>query len=92
MLQYITVSKSIDILKALKHRRRQLEELSEISLGETSQKVKTPFHNVIDVDQKVTEINNAIFEISSEIKQSNSETMLEFDENFDFKSLMKPIN
>jgi hypothetical protein len=89
-----TVSTTLEKLRALKDRKKQLEELLKETSTETawrdmSQKQKSPLYDVVKVDEKITKINNAIFEISAAIKQSNAVTQISVD--VDFADLMSPI-
>lgn len=90
-----TLSKALEMQKALKDRKKQLDELlketsTETSWRDTSQKEKRPLYDVVKVDEKVTEINNALFEIAASIKYINAITKI--DVPIDFKTLMGPIS
>jgi hypothetical protein len=90
----MTVSKLLEMQKAFKDRRKQLEELlkeasCETSWRDSSQKEKRPLYSPIKVDEKLTKINNALFEIASEIKQANARTIITVQVNFE--DLMSPI-
>jgi hypothetical protein len=91
----MTVSKLLEMQKALKERRKQLEELGketscEISWRDSSQKEKKPVYSTIKVDEKLVKINNALFEIAAEIKQVNAMTKIDVAVNF--QELMSPIS
>ena len=90
----LTVSKALEMMKALKDRKKQLEELSKETATETSwrdptPREKTPKYDVVIVDQKLSDINNALFELASAIKQVNARTVMDF--KVDFKALMSPL-
>lgn len=74
----MTLSMALEMQKALKERRKQLDELA-----------KHPLYDVVKVDEKITNINNALFEITATIKQVNAIT--EIDLSVDFKLLMSPL-
>ena len=90
----MTISKLLEMQKALKERRKQLEELLketsvEISWRDSSQKEKKPVYRVTTVDEKLVKINNALFEIAAEVKQVNAKTQVMV--SVDFQDLMSPI-
>jgi hypothetical protein len=73
--------------KALKERRSQLEKLAVENSKEThfygaSEKSETPLYDASKLDKMVTNINNAMFEISSVLKESNATTKVEIEVNF----------
>jgi phosphoribosylaminoimidazole-succinocarboxamide synthase len=91
----MSVSKLLEMQKALKDRRRQLEDLlketsTETSWRDMSQKEKRPVYQVVKVDEKLVKINSALFEIAAEIKQANAQTKIEVA--VDFQDLMSPIS
>jgi hypothetical protein len=91
----MTVSKLLEMQKALKERRKQLEELLketsvEVSWRDSSQKEKKPLYSAIKVDEKLVKINNALFEVTAEIKQVNAVTKIVVA--VDFQDLMSPIS
>jgi len=74
-------------------RRKQLEELKKTSANVVTwhdpKKTDTPIYDVAKLDAMVTEINNAIMVIDEAIKESNYQTKLSI--NIDFQALMQPI-
>jgi hypothetical protein len=74
-------------------RRKQLEALKATSANVTTwhdpKKTDTPVYDVAKLDQKVTELNNAIMDIDEKVKESNFLTKLEIA--IDYAELMKPI-
>lgn len=74
-------------------RRKQLETLKATSANVTTwhepKKTDTPVYNVAKLDQKVTELNNAIMEIDEKVKESNFLTKVEID--IDYTALMQPV-
>lgn len=90
----LTVGKALEMMKALKDRKKQLEELLKETATETSwrdpaPREKTPKYDVVIVDQKLSDINNALFDLASTIKQVNAQTVMDFE--VDFKALMSPL-
>ncbi len=90
----MTVSKLLEMQKALKERKKQLEELlketsCEVTWRDSSQKEKKPVYSTVKVDEKLVKINNALFEVAAEIKQINAQTKVSV--SVDFVDLMSPI-
>lgn len=90
----ITVNRVLEMQKALKERRNQLEKLVIENSKETrwygqAEKTETPLYNAADLDARVVQINNALFEISAVLKESNATTKVTVD--VDFVAMMSPI-
>ena len=90
----MSVNKLLEMQKALKERRNQLEKLTVENSKAThwygsAEKLEEPKYNPTALDKMVTDINNALFEISATIKESNAITKVEVA--VDFSDLMKPI-
>jgi len=80
--------------KALKERRNQLEKLTQDSSKSirwygSAEHLEEPKYSMTTLDKMVTDINNALFEISATIKESNALTKVTV--SVDFADLMKPI-
>jgi len=88
-----TINKLLAMEKALKSRRQQLVELTKENSREVfwsdKNKEEKPLYDAKLLDKKVTEINNALFEIDHSIKASNAVTKKDIDVNF--KKLMEGI-
>ena len=90
----MTVNKLLEMQKALKERRNQLEKLTLENTKSTrwygtTEKLEEPKYDVKALDHMIVGINNALFEISASLKESNATTKL--DVNVDFEKLMRPI-
>jgi len=90
----MTVNRLLEMQKALKERRSQLEKLAVENSKETrwygsTEKSETPLYDATKLDEMVTDINNAMFEISATLKESNATTKVAIE--LDFAELMKPI-
>lgn len=92
----MTINKLLELQKILKERRTQLEKLTtdnsktERFYGQTTgEKVVEPVFDAATLDTMVTNINCALFDIASLIKESNAVTKVET--TFVFNVLMRPI-
>lgn len=93
-MSMMTISKLLELQKALKERKRDLSTLTvgnskRIQYWGSTEKSEEPLYDAVALDEMVTELNNALFEISAELKQVNAQTMVEV--GIDFKNLMRPI-
>lgn len=92
----ITVNQLLEMEKRLAERKNELSRLVSSSTQVTVNKypdghevtTKTKY-NIVDVDQKIVAINEAIYEIKHKIKESNATTKL--DVELVFKDLMAAI-
>ena len=84
----MNVNKLLEMQKALKERRNQLEKLT-VENSKAAHWLEVPKYNPTALDKMVTDINNALFEISATIKESNAITKVEVA--VDFSDLMRPI-
>jgi len=90
----MTISKLLELQKALKERKKDLSSLTaenskKIRYWGSTEKSEEPLYDAVALDEMVTELNNALYEISAELKQINATTEIEI--NVDFKHLMRPI-
>jgi len=77
----MTVSESLQLVKAIKQRTNSLEKLrDQVSVKETyysaTNKTSEPLYNVLEVDKKLVALNQILFTLESAIKQSNAVTNL----------------
>lgn len=80
----ITINESMVLMKVLKGRLAELSSLrsecakKETYFGET-QKVVEPQYDIKMLDKRCVEIENALLEMDTRIKQSNAITTIEVD-------------
>jgi hypothetical protein len=92
-----TINALLSMSGILVQRRSQLEMLRRETPTKTTitnmeskvQQVIEPTYDVKIIDKKITNINNALFEISQKVKDSNSRTEIEID--IDYKDLSSTI-
>lgn len=77
----MTVSESLQLVKAIKQRASSLEKLrDQVSVKETyysaTNKISEPLYDVKEVDNKLVSLNQILFTLESAIKQSNAVTNL----------------
>lgn len=77
----MTVSESLQLVKAIKQRANSLEKLrDQVSVKETyysaTNKTSEPLYDVKEVDNKLVNLNQILFTLESAIKQSNAVTNL----------------
>lgn len=90
-----TISGLLEIQRILKERRNQLTELVKETATETTwrdptPREKTPRYDVAKVDEKLSQINMAIYRIASKLKETNAKTSIDIEVDFD--NLMAPIS
>lgn len=90
----LSVNKLLEMQKALKERRSQLEKLTVENSKSTrwygsTEKLEEPQYDLNTLDEMVTAINNALFEISATLKESNATTKV--DVAVDFNELMRAV-
>jgi len=90
----LSINEAMVTAKALRGRLGELSGLrSQSATRETyygeKNKVVEPTYDVKILDKKCVEIENALLEIDSRIKQSNAVTLIEIEA--DAKGLMSPI-
>lgn len=77
----MTVSESLQLVKAIKQRTSSLEKLrDQVSVKETyysaTNKTSEPLYDVKEVDNKLVNLNQILFTLESAIKQSTAVTNL----------------
>jgi len=89
----ITINEAMVKMKVLKGRLGELSHLrSESATRETwrePNKVIEPVYNIKELDRKCTDIENALLEIETAIKQSNALTKIKIEA--DVKALLAPL-
>ena len=89
----ITINEAMVKMKVLKGRLGELSHLrSESATRETwrePNKIVEPVYDMKELDRKCTDIENALLEIETAIKQSNALTKIEVEA--DIKSLLAPL-
>ena len=87
MSQKYSVNRLLAMERSLKARLTQLLELEGKSATSSylfeEKTRKDPVYSVKLVDRKISQINRALFEISTRIKESNATTLVEVDLNYD---------
>jgi glutaredoxin 2 len=81
-----TVNYLLAMEKSLRERLNQLNELKTQSARRTfydADKREEPTYDIKKVDQKITAINKALFEINHKIKESNAKTTVEVELSYD---------
>lgn len=82
----VTVNYLLALEKSLRERLGQLNELKTQSARRTyyeNEKREEPTYDIKKVDQKITAINKALFEINHKVKESNAKTVIETDIEYD---------
>ena len=94
----ITINQLLEMRKRLQDRKNELSQLVTGSAQETRQRyhdnsehITKSKYDVVDLDTRVSEINDAMYQIDSKIKEANARTKIDMDEGFDFKKLISPI-
>lgn len=92
----VTLNQLLEMEQRLRERKNELERLVTSHAQETIHKhtdgssvVQRIKYDVIDVDNKVSKLGEALYNIKHKIKEVNAMTKVEVD--VDFKELMKPI-
>ena len=85
-MPHVTVNYLLALEKSLRERLGQLNELKTQSARRTyfeNDKREEPTYDIKKVDQKITKINKALFEVNHKIKESNAKTTIETNVNYD---------
>lgn len=97
-MSQITVNQLLEMRKRLQDRKSELSQLVTNSAQESRQRyhdgtesITKSKYDVVDLDVRVSEIQEAIYEIDSKVKESNARTKVDMDPGFDFKKLISPI-
>ncbi len=94
----ITINQLLEMRKRLQDRKTELSHLVTGSAQETSQRypdgserITKSKYDVIDLDTRVSQIQEAMYEIDSKVKEANAKTKIDISGEFNFKNLIAPI-
>ena len=94
----ITINQLLEMKKRLQDRKNELSSLVVSSAQETRQRysdgseiVTKTKYDVVDLDSRVSQIQEAMYEIDHKVKEANALTKIEMSDDFDFKKLIAPI-
>lgn len=94
----ITINQLLEMKKRLQDRKGELSSLVVTSAQETSQRygdgserITKAKYDVVDLDTRISQIQEAMYEIDHKIKEANASTKIEMSADFDFKKLISPI-
>lgn len=92
----VTINKALVLGKSVRERLNDLKQLRQNSavirrsyLDGKEQERTEPQYDIKKVDQKCIELENFLFTLDSEIKQSNAQTFIKLDG--DVKTLLSPV-
>jgi flagellar biosynthesis chaperone FliJ len=93
----ITINQALVLGKTIRQRLGELQNLrNSVANSETrymmnNEKIETkPQYNIKEVDKKVVELENFIYNLDAAIKQSNATTIVVIDA--DVKTLLAPLS
>lgn len=97
-MSQITINQLLEMRKRLQDRKNELSHLVTGSTQETSQRypdgserITKLKYDVVDLDTRVAQIQEAMYEIDHKVKESNAKTKIDMSDEFDFKALISAI-